>query len=419
MRAIFGRDAECGGRRSDVGTSSSRSLHTPVSPDSQEHPKSTGAQLCALSLPAPRLTALRPRRWAPPHRHPRPSSRPHLLSALAPSLRHKMPWAYAVPLGVGLVAVAAVAVILIEVVPAVLEERRSARSRRRDRGPRRLAKPVRHRAETPPPAYDGVDMQEGARTSGVEIPEGGWRYEVRRRKGAAAAARKSGDTDDERYRLEPLPHAEPQHVLGESSVAESDFALSTHDDSDDEVPLSKLTASHVAPEVSTPARSHSRAASDSAPPSEPGTLPFVSPPLSTSSQLEEPENVVITSTPPPATVEAKEDPFADAAGPVQPQPLPDISSPLETSSPALSLASSFAPISPDSAAHAPLPLKHDSPASVGGWVLPSPAPSLAATLSDDDGWSRLSDEEDEWREVGGPATEAGGGLQLEEMGATP
>lgn len=352
-----------------------------------------------------------------------------------------MPWAYAVPLDVGLVAVAAVAVILIEVVPAVLEERRSARSRRRDRGPRRLAKPVRHRAETPPPAYDGVDMQEGARTSGVEIPEGGWRYEVRRRKGAAAAARKSGDTDEvrlsflepahldqrdtysrivaqERYRLEPLPHAEPQHVLGESSVTESDFALSTHDDSDDEVPLSKLTASHVAPEVSTPARSHSRAASDSAPPSEPGTLPFVSPPLSTSSQLEEPENVVITSTPPPATVEAKEDPFADAAGPVQPQPLPDISSPLETSSPALSLASSFAPISPDSAAHAPLPLKHDSPASVGGWVLPSPAPSLAATLSDDDGWSRLSDEEDECREVRGPATEGGGGLQLEGIGAT-
>jgi len=101
-----------------------------------------------------------------------------------------MPWAYAVPLGVGLIAVAAVAVILIEVVPAVLEERSRERHRRR-----RLARPVRHRADTPPPAYhDTVD--ESARTSGVELPEGGWKYEVRRRKRSTAMTSTAARSED-------------------------------------------------------------------------------------------------------------------------------------------------------------------------------------------------------------------------------
>ncbi|GAA5909908.1 hypothetical protein JCM8208_000986 [Rhodotorula glutinis] len=322
-----------------------------------------------------------------------------------------MPWAYAVPLGVGLVAVAAVAVILIEVVPAVLEERARERHKRR-----RLARPVRHRVETPPPTYHDT-VEESARTSGVEVPEGGWKYEVRRRKGAAAtrAAGRSDDAEQSRYRLEPLHH-EPQHVLGDSTAAESDFALGTHDDSDDETSAPRReNAVEPAPEL------HSRTASDSL--SEPSTASFVSPPLSTSSRLDAGADLATTSTPlPMAPPPVEENPFADLVS----SAAPPTSSPLDTASPALSCAS-FAPISPTSAPTTTLipaapPSKPDSPASADEWVLPSPAPSAPASLSgdaapsavDDDGWSRLSDEEDDWREARAPPGETGG-LRLRGM----
>ncbi|GAA5847832.1 hypothetical protein JCM9279_006656 [Rhodotorula babjevae] len=325
-----------------------------------------------------------------------------------------MPWAYAVPLGVGLVAVAAVAVILVEVIPAVLEERSRERHRRR-----RLARPVRHRVETPPPAYRST-VEETARTSGVEVPEGGWKYEVRRRKRTTAtgSAARSEDAEQNRYRLDPLVH-EPQHVLGgDSTAAESDFALGNHDDSNDDVPT-VLCGSAAA----SPPGSRSRTASTS--PSEPSTAPFLSPPLSASSRLGAGAELATTSSTPPVgppTVEAN--PFADLVSSTA--PLPSSSSPLDTASPALSCAS-FAPISPIPvsppvlAPAAPVS-KPASPASADEWVLPSPAPSAPASLSgagkacsdDEDGWSRLSDEEDEWAEVRARAGEPGA-LRLEGM----
>lgn len=123
---------------------------------------------------------------------------------------------------------------------------------------------------------------------------------------------------------------------------------------------------------------------------------------------------------------AEESPFADLTSSTA--PLPTTSSPLDTASPALSCAS-FAPISPSTAsptalAPAAAPSKPNWPASADDWVLPSPAPSAPASLSgdaaaastdDEDGWSRLSDEEDEWREVRVRASEAGG-LRLEGAG---
>ncbi|GAA5934460.1 hypothetical protein JCM3775_000363 [Rhodotorula graminis] len=320
-----------------------------------------------------------------------------------------MPWAYAVPLGLGLVAVAAVAVILIEVVPAVLEERARERHRRR-----RLARPVRHRVETPPPAYRDVAGEDSARTSGVEVEDGGWKYEVRRRKGTATtrAAGHSDAAEQGRYRLEPLYH-EPQHVLGDSTTAaESDFALGTHDDTDDEAP------------VESDRKAPSRASSSSS--SEPGTAPLVSPTLSTSSRLDTDVRNVTSSAPPAITPPpVEENPFADLASSTAPLPL--TSSPLDTASPALS-CSSFRPISPiptSPVALAPVAAtsKSASPASADEWVLPSPAPSAPASVSgdaaadtdvDDDGWSRLSDEEDEWREARAPTGETGG-LRLEGM----
>ncbi|BGP45658.1 hypothetical protein JCM10450v2_001488 [Rhodotorula kratochvilovae] len=306
-----------------------------------------------------------------------------------------MPWAYAVPLGVGLIAAVAVAVILIEVVPAVLDERSRARAERERR--RRAARLVASaRAVTPPHV-----MREGARASGVEVPEGGWKYAVRRRSARTRSAGGAGtgsDGDDEgdRYRLRPLAH-ESHHILGDaSSVAASDYELGARgadSSDDDDVPLAKLSPTRgtfaVPDEGETPARSRASSGAGSAP----GTAPFFSPPLSTSSRFEG----STTAAEAPTELrkkDAEEDPFTDDAAATSSTLFATSSSSSHESSPALSSASFFAPVSAPS---------HDSPASTGGWVLQSPTPSTTSLGTDDEGWARLSDEDDEWSKVRKPA----------------
>ncbi|GAA6052463.1 hypothetical protein JCM3770_001125 [Rhodotorula araucariae] len=229
-----------------------------------------------------------------------------------------MPWAYAVPLGVGIVAVAAVAVILIEIVPAVLEERSRA----------------------------------------------------------------------DRYHLRPISH-ESHHVLGDtSSVAASDHELGARDDSgDDNVPLSQLSPPRgtftVGGDAETPPRS--RALSDAG--SDPGTAPFFSPPLSTSSRIEGDMAEASTGLRKEGDLA---DPFTDDAASTLFASFPSSS---HDPSPALSPTSSFAPFSASQAT-----LKHGSPDSTGGCVLESQTPSTASSGTDE-GWTRLSETEEGWSEV--------------------
>lgn len=90
-----------------------------------------------------------------------------------------MPWAYALPIALGVVTVVAVTVILVEVVPAFLEDlerERRDRDRRRIAGQRRM---VQVQA-VPQGAGTGVEVQQGTHGS-----------EVRQRKGAASQVQSS------------------------------------------------------------------------------------------------------------------------------------------------------------------------------------------------------------------------------------
>lgn len=83
-----------------------------------------------------------------------------------------MPWAYALPIALGVVTVVAVTVILVEVVPALLEDlerERRDRDRRRITGQRRMVE------------VQAVPQGSG---TGVEAQQGSYGCEVRQRKGA-------------------------------------------------------------------------------------------------------------------------------------------------------------------------------------------------------------------------------------------
>lgn len=85
-----------------------------------------------------------------------------------------MPWAYALPIALGVVTVVAVTVILVEVVPAFLDD---LERDRREQERRRIA---RQRQMVPAHA-----VSQGVGTA-VEVQQGTHGQEVRQRKGASS-----------------------------------------------------------------------------------------------------------------------------------------------------------------------------------------------------------------------------------------
>ncbi|GJN88170.1 hypothetical protein Rhopal_001135-T1 [Rhodotorula paludigena] len=319
-----------------------------------------------------------------------------------------MPWIYAVPIGVGIVAAAAVAVILLEVVPAVLDDLDRERTNRRRR---RELVPV-------------APVAAQASSSSAQVHEGGLGYAVRKRRARQHIVDQTDrfDGDDERvcsslpvlrtrpaqqanafveqdrYQLHPVSQ-ESHHVLGDtSSVVPSDFELGG-DASDDDVPLARLSPTRKTFSVvdgdETPKlgeQTRSSGSSTESSPSTTGTEPLIPAPSS--------PGPVSASGKPSSAARAglqldAHDPFSDAAA---------------------SSSTLFASSSPDSSSSLPQIESRDvtpsvaSPSlaneTIGGWVLQSPTLSstssvrsagASSTLSEDeDGWAKLSDVEDEW-----------------------
>ncbi|GAA6001808.1 uncharacterized protein JCM10292_005919 [Rhodotorula paludigena] len=331
-----------------------------------------------------------------------------------------MPWIYAVPVGLGIVAAAAVAVILLEVVPAVLDDLDRERTNRRRRRELIPVAPVAAQASS----------------SSAQVHEGGFSYAVRKRRARRhimdQTARFDGDdervrsslpllrtrpaqqanafVEQDRYQLYPVSQ-ESHHVLGESSsVVPSDFELGG-DASDDDVPLARLSPTRKTfsivdgdetPKVGEQTRSAGSSTESS--PSTAGTEPLIpapsSPgPVSASSKTNslEPTGVQVDA----------QDPFSDATA---------------------SSSTLFASSSPDSSPSPPQNESRDvipsvassslANESIGGWILQSPTLSstssvrsagASSTLSEDeDGWAKLSDVEDEWSKVRSPRGQATG-----------
>ncbi|GAA5974878.1 hypothetical protein JCM11641_008408 [Rhodosporidiobolus odoratus] len=136
--------------------------------------------------------------------------------------------AYALPLSLslGIVGAVAIAVVLVEVVPRVLEERQRLLDRREWEG-RRQRVPVRARGRR-----EAKEEKSVARGSGIE-PKTGWGFEVRKRKG-----RRQGTA---------ISEPEAQHVLG------GDPTDLEENVDDDDLPLSRFSAP---PTSTTPVTTH-------------------------------------------------------------------------------------------------------------------------------------------------------------------
>ncbi|BGP29747.1 hypothetical protein JCM10296v2_001492 [Rhodotorula toruloides] len=274
-----------------------------------------------------------------------------------------MPWAYALPIALGVITVVAVTVILVEVVPALLEDserERRDRDRRRIVGQRRM---VQVQA-----------MPQGAGT-GVEVEQGAGGYDIRQRKGASSQVHSPGvQAEQGRYEIRSPTRESPQHVLGASEF-----------ENDDDVPLAQL-----------PGRTTSAAAASALP--EEGRAVEMTAERAVAASLSASQAATAATNPsaPPATADDiffvpddptdSDDPFTDAHA-----------SPLLTSK-----SPTLAPSSPTSDT-APLP--DLLTAEEAGWVIPSTSPSMAGG-SDKDGWSRLSDE-DEFESVAESASGSG------------
>ncbi|GAA5994522.1 hypothetical protein JCM11641_005214 [Rhodosporidiobolus odoratus] len=304
--------------------------------------------------------------------------------------------AYALPLSLslGVVGAVAIAVVLVEVVPRVLEERQRLLDRR-ERESRRQRVPVRASGRT-----EAKEEKSVARGSGIE-PKRGWGFEVRKRKG-----RRQGTT---------ISGPEAQHVLG------GDPTDLEENVDDDDRPLSRFSAP---PASMTPQRRSSGG----------GTEAFFSPnlasevaaaptfiPLPTDSEVQRSEATLERS---PTLVSS---PISDADSTFASPALPSFFSPSAAST------STFAsPSLPDyrfsdrpSTATKPSkttgavtqeektettfdrpsdsPFPSPAPSSVSdGWVR-SPALSVTSSTEEDgNGWTRLSDsgsEEGEWAKV--------------------
>ncbi|GAA5910098.1 hypothetical protein JCM6882_006515 [Rhodosporidiobolus microsporus] len=247
---------------------------------------------------------------------------------------------YALPLTLGILGAVAVAVILVEVVPKVLEDReRSRREReRRRRGRVAVGAAVPVRTETREARASALEG-EGA--------QGEWKFKVRQRKGRREISERGGTGGEDDHLLSPT---KSHHVLG----SDVDF---TDQDGDENVPLAQLSARSRTPSSGlntatrlTPVPTGTNNRSDGA-----GTAPLFSPALSLDSAS---TGLAGDSTSPfePLSPSPEASPFLDAPSTLLP-PLADSRSPTLVG-PSSSESSPAAPTSL-SAFSSPLPLPFD------------------------------------------------------------
>ncbi|KAJ8296202.1 hypothetical protein OF846_000600 [Rhodotorula toruloides] len=282
-----------------------------------------------------------------------------------------MPWAYALPIALGVVTVVAVTVILVEVVPAFLddlERERRDRDRRRIAGQRRM-----------------VEVQavpQGAGT-GIEAQQGLHGYEVRQRKGAPSQSHSpNAQAEQGRYEIRSPTRDSPQHVLGASEF-----------ENDDDVPLAQLSG-RTTPAIDASALPEGGRMVETVDNAGVKASISATQPASTATDAPELLTAVEETLFVPNASNDSDDPFTDAHA-----------SPLLTSSKSPTLA-------PSSPTCDTAPLPDLLSAEEAGWVIPSTSPSIAGG-SDEDGWSRLSDE-DEFESVAESASGSGASRATEE-----
>ncbi|GEM09007.1 hypothetical protein Rt10032_c07g3024 [Rhodotorula toruloides] len=269
-----------------------------------------------------------------------------------------MPWAYALPIALGVVTVVAVTVILVEVVPAFLEDLerdRRDRERRRIAGQRRMA-------------------------SVQAVPQGA----------GTAAEMQQGTHGYKRYEIHLPTRDSPQHVLGASEF-----------ENDNEVPLAQMPG-RATPAAATSELTGAKQTPEDSSEAAAEVSTSASGPIPTATDAPAPSVAANEFLFVPNESTDSDDPFTDAQA-----------SSLATSSSSLPLSKSatLEPSSPTSDT-APLPDLLTSESDDAGWVIPSTSPSLAGgSGSDEDGWSRLSDEEDDFTSVSGAGAEPNGATE--------